>query len=95
MLLITRLLLLVGRLSARKPVYQHQWGDCCYSNWPLLVGLQSLCNRTFSWHSCVVTLLFDFSIDMWDFVIELSQIFSFFSKYIDIYIVHVELQFIE
>ena len=30
-LLITRLLLLVGRLCPHKPVLPHQWGDCCYS----------------------------------------------------------------
>ena len=33
-LVITRLLQLVGRLSACKPVYPNQWGGCYYSNRP-------------------------------------------------------------
>ena len=33
-------------------------GGCCYSNWPSLVCSQSLCNVTFLWLFCVVTLPF-------------------------------------
>ena len=57
-LLITPLLRLLGRLSARKPVKQLQWSDCCKSNWPSLVGPQSLCNQSSWWRFYVVTLLF-------------------------------------
>ena len=37
-----------------------QLGNYRYPNWPSLVGLQSLCNRSFWWYFCVVTLLFGF-----------------------------------
>ena len=42
-----------GPCKTGKP---HQLGDCNYSNWPSLVSPQSLCNWTFWWRVCVVTL---------------------------------------
>ena len=32
--LVIRLLRLMEMLRVHKPVKPHQWGDCCYSNWP-------------------------------------------------------------
>ena len=57
-LLITQLLWLVGRIVSRKPVQPHQLEGWRYSNWPSQVGQQSLCNRSFRWRFCVVTLFF-------------------------------------
>ena len=59
--LITRLLLLVGRLSARKPVLSHQWDVCCYSNWPSKVDPQS-CNRSFGGFFVLSRCFLDFSV---------------------------------
>ena len=36
-------------------------------NWPSYVGPQSLCNRSFLWRLCVVTLLFGFFCGCWGF----------------------------
>ena len=70
----------IGRLSARKLVQPHQWGDCCYSNWPSLVGPQSLCYRFFWWRFlCWHDVFFIF---LWAFVIGLSQISSFLSYHL-------------
>ena len=46
----------MGRLGSRKQVYPHQLGGCCYPRWPS----QALCNQSFGWRFCVVTLLFTF-----------------------------------
>ena len=78
-LLITRLLRLVGRLSARKPVKPHQWVTVVTpTDLP-----KSVCNR------CVIKVFggvfmlsrcfLNFSVGVGAFVTELSQISSFFS----------------
>ena len=59
------LLCWVGGLGARQPVLPQQLGGCRYSNWPSKVVPQSLCNRSFWWRLCVVTLLFGFFCRCW------------------------------
>ena len=54
-LLITRLLRGVGRLGPQTGLTTLV-GSCRFSNWPSLVGPQSVCNRSFGWRFYVVTL---------------------------------------
>ena len=56
-----------------------EWDDCCYSNWPSLVGPQSLCNESFWLRFMLSRCFLDFSVVVGAFVIGLSQISSLFS----------------
>ena len=49
-----------GKVELSLTGLHHQWGGCCYSYWPCLVGLQPLCNRIFGGDFCVIALLFGF-----------------------------------
>ena len=48
--------LFCGTLSANRPKLASSCRVCSYCKWPSKVSPQSLCNRSFWWHFCVVTL---------------------------------------
>ena len=64
------------------PVLPHQWGGCCYSNWPCSVGRQSLCKRSFGGIFVLSRCFWGFSVGVGAFVIGLSLSFLFLFSFL-------------